>query len=282
MGKTTIIQRLDLHLVRVTARLTMAAGLTTVVGLTACGTGPSATTATPVATDVVQASSSTPTASPTTALTNTPPPVGTRDPLDCLRLSGTAYDNCADEIAFGYFLRDLKAMQDMGLPVYWLGREFTAAGQTFRGPYGAEFGGEVTGGGIRMSYDTWPEGTPFEGPTVGLDLTAYSPAAWENVRERITNPHPLPNEGKVTRRTVSVAGHDGELLAVPGGTRPINSLWLILPLDNVVVVAEAAAGGKMTPLPNLFATPTGPDWSPFINDLDLLVQVMQNLRLYPQ
>jgi hypothetical protein len=192
-----------------------------------------------------------------------------------MRSDFTADEECLDEVFFGYFLRDVKPMQDMGLSVYWLGREFTAAGQIFKGPYGAGFGGEVTGGGVRMSYDTWPEGTLFEGPTVSLDLTVYSPAAWQIVRERMTNPHPLPTEGKVTRRTVRVAGHEGQLPAVPAGTRPINALWLILPVDDIVVVAQAASGGPIDGR-------TGPDWSPFINDLDLLVQVMQGLRPYPQ
>jgi len=39
----------------------------------------------------------------------------------------------------------------MGLPVYWLGTEFTVEGLVFRGPHGAEFGGEVEQG-MGMSY----------------------------------------------------------------------------------------------------------------------------------
>jgi len=45
-----------------------------------------------------------------------------------------------------YFLRDVPTVEAMGLPVYWLGREFTVDGLLFRGPYVAEFGDEVEGG----------------------------------------------------------------------------------------------------------------------------------------
>ena len=45
-----------------------------------------------------------------------------------------------------YFLRDVATVEAMGLPVYWLGREFTVDGLVFRGPYGVRFGGEVEGG----------------------------------------------------------------------------------------------------------------------------------------
>jgi len=45
-----------------------------------------------------------------------------------------------------YFLRDVAAMEDLGLPVYWLGTEFTVDGHVFHGPYVSEFGAEVEGG----------------------------------------------------------------------------------------------------------------------------------------
>ena len=52
-----------------------------------------------------------------------------------------------EEQAYGYFLRDVATVEAMGLPVYWLGREFTVDGSVFRGPYVSEFGAEVEGGG---------------------------------------------------------------------------------------------------------------------------------------
>ena len=177
-------------------------------------------------------------------------------------------DDESDQRFYGYFLRDAKAMQEMGLPVYWLGREFTATpgGITFRGPYGAEFGAEVEGGGVFMGYLR-------EGPDPGLEITVYSPDAWELAKDRILNPRLMSNEGEVTRRTVTVKGRQAELISVPQFTRPVGQLRLILDLDEVVVVAVARSGGQ---------GPDGTDYSLFVNNPDLLVQVMQDLRPYPE
>ena len=66
-----------------------------------------------------------------------------------------------------------------------------------------------------------------------------------------------------------------ELLFLPRGTRPINQLWLILEMKDAVVVAQAHSGGP--------THPGGPDYNPFINNPDLLVQVIEeNLRPYPE
>jgi hypothetical protein len=78
----------------------------------------------------------------------------------------------------------------------------------------------------------------------------------------------------VTRRTVSVGGREGELLFLPLGTRPLNILRLVLDLGDVVVVAQTHAGGPVYP--------GGPDYTPFINNPDLLIQVMEDLRPYPE
>ena len=67
--------------------------------------------------------------------------------ISCLNLGESE-----DERFYGFFLRDAKTMEDMGLPVYWLGREFTAGGLTFHGPYAPEFGGEVESGELFMGY----------------------------------------------------------------------------------------------------------------------------------
>ena len=163
-----------------------------------------------------------------------------------------------------YFLRDAAAMQATGLPVYWLGTEFTVEGLVFRGPYGAEFGGEVEQG-IGMSYLA-----PVDGGNTGLGLTVRSRDAWARLEERVRNPG-LPG---VTRRMVTVGDREAELISIPLDTRPVNTLRLILELDEVVVVASALAGGAVYP--------GGPDYDPFINNPDLLVQVMQNLRPYPE
>jgi len=168
-----------------------------------------------------------------------------------------------EEQAYGYFLRDVATVEAMGLPVYWLGREFTVDGSVFRGPYVSEFGAEVEGGGVHMSY-------LLEGGNSSLDLTVYGRDAWEPVEDRVMNPR-LPG---VTRQTVSVGGREGELLFLPLDTRPLNVLRLILDFGDVVVVASAHAGGAVYP--------GGPDYNPFINNPDLLIQVMEDLRPYPQ
>ena len=103
----------------------------------------------------------------------------------------------------------------------------------------------------------------------------YSRAAWELAKDRILNPRVLSTEGEVTRRTVTVNGRQAELISVPSGSsRPVGKLRLVIDLNEVVVVAVATALGPISA--------GGPDYSPFINNPDLLVQVMQDLRPYPE
>jgi hypothetical protein len=187
--------------------------------------------------------------------------------LPAISCVGLGHNDDVNERFYGYFLRDAKAMQEMGLPVYWLGRQFTATpgGLTFRGPYGAEFGGEVEGGGVSVEYIT-------EGPN-RLDITIYSPHAWELAKDRILNPQLMSNEGEVTRRTVTVKGRQAELISVPSANRPVNALSLILELDTVVVLGEAHS---------LLSADGASELNIFINNPDLLVQVMQDLRPYPE
>ena len=172
-------------------------------------------------------------------------------------------DDQSEEGLDKYFLRDVAAMEELGLPVYWLGTEFTVDGSVFRGPYVAEFGDEVEGGGIRMSYI-------LEGGNTPAYLTTYSRTAWELVKDRMTN----PRTAGATSRAVSVLGESAEMFSAPGGTRQLNALWLILDLSDVVVVADTNAGGAVSP--------GGLDYNPFINNPDLLVQVMEGLRPYPE
>ena len=172
-----------------------------------------------------------------------------------------------DERFYGFFQRDAKVMQDMGLPVYWLGREFTAGGLTYRGPYAPEFGSDVETGDLLMGYK--PSGG------TSLEIRVYSPTAWQLVKDWVLNPRTLTTEGKVTRRTVTVRGRQAELISVPSGTRPVGKLRLVIDLDDVQVVAEASAFGPVSP--------GGPDRTVFINNPDLLVQVIdENLRPYPE
>jgi hypothetical protein len=164
-----------------------------------------------------------------------------------------------------YFLRDVATVEAMGLPVYWLGTEFTVDGLVFRGPYVAEFGAEVEGGGVDATYLA-----SLDGGNVDFALTTYSRDAWDLVEDRVTDPR-LPG---VTRTSVSVASREAELMSIPLGTRPVNQLRLIVEIGEVVVVATAFAGGA--------TYPDGPDYNPFINNPDLLIQVMEDLRPYPE
>jgi len=169
-----------------------------------------------------------------------------------------------------YFLRDVAAMQDMGLPVYWLGREFNVGALAFQGPYGVGFGGEVEGGGIFMQYISWLEGTPGEGTNTSLEMTEYSRGAWDLVKDRIMN----SSAPGITRRAVSVQGEEAVMILQAAGARPLNEIWLVLDRGDVTVVASANSGGPVSP--------GGPDYNTFINNPDLLVQVMQDLRHYPE
>jgi hypothetical protein len=68
-------------------------------------------------------------------------------------------------------------------------------------------------------------------------------------------------------------GREAELISVPSGGRPTNRLWLILELDPVVVVGEAGS---------VLSADGASELNIFINNPDLLVRVMQDLRPYPQ
>ena len=184
--------------------------------------------------------------------------------IACISVSG---GNQSEGDLDEYFLRDVATVEAMGLPVYWLGTEFTVDGLVFRGPYVAEFGDEVEGGGIHMSY-------LLDGGNSSLALTVYSMNAWSLAKERVENPK-IPGEPRpVTRRTVSVGTREAELLSLPLATREVNQLWLILNMEDAVAVAVAGSGGPVYP--------GGPDYNPFINNPDLLIQVMEDLRPYPE
>ena len=167
-----------------------------------------------------------------------------------------------------YFRRDVATAQAAGLEVYWLGQEFTADGLVFSGSYGAEFGAEVPGG-IQLTYLA-PSRAGGSSHT-RLDLIVRTRDAWAQAEARIREPG-VPG---VSRRMVAVQGREAELISIPLGTRPLNTLWLVLDVEDAVVVGQTLAGGR--------AYPGGPDYNPFINNPDVLVQVIEeNLRPYPE
>ena len=165
------------------------------------------------------------------------------------------------------FLTPVSAARQAGLTVYWLGPSFEAGGVLFttreaKFPEGIE---GVPLQGLLARYSSQPEQAGF------LDLQLLSRADWQQVKDKVTNP-PLPG---VTRSTARVDGTEGDLLFLPFGTRPLNVLRLVLDLGEVVVVAQAYS--VTAP-----ATEGGGELSPFIKDPDLLVQVMEDLRPYPE
>jgi hypothetical protein len=164
------------------------------------------------------------------------------------------------------FLGAVATAQALDYPVYWLGRQFTVDGLAFEGPDVVDFATERDEGKVAMTYVA---------PSASLRLSAYSPNAWALVKDRVTDPE-IPGERRpVTRRAVSVKARQAELLSLPPATREVNQLWLILDMGDGVVVAVAPSGGP--------AYPGGPDYSPFINNPNLLVQVIEeNLRPYPE
>src|SRR3990170_2082855 len=102
---------------------------------------------------------------------------------------GTRSDGEPQDDLDKYFRRDVATAEAGGVHVYWLGREFTAGDLVFRGPYGAEFGAEVEGGGVHMTYLA-----PVDGKgNTGLDLILYGRNAWTQAEQRITNPK-IPGE----------------------------------------------------------------------------------------
>jgi hypothetical protein len=66
--------------------------------------------------------------------------------ISCLSF-GESQEN-ADKRFYSYFLRDEKAMEDMGLPVYWLGRGFTAGGWHFMGLMEPNSAARLKAGGL--------------------------------------------------------------------------------------------------------------------------------------
>jgi hypothetical protein len=172
---------------------------------------------------------------------------------------------------FQNFVALAERAEEEGFTPYWLGRSFSSDSLVFEGPNVADFGADVVGGGIGMSY-----AAPIRsGGTVPLYLTLYSRDAWNHVENEICASGSCVTKpwDRTERLTVSVLGRDALLLLISAGARPINSARLIIDLGDTVVRAEAAAGGA--------SVEGGRDVNPLI-DPDELLRVMEQLRPYPQ
>jgi hypothetical protein len=170
------------------------------------------------------------------------------------------------------FLTSVAAAEEAGLMVHWLGDAFDVEGMRFRSG-SAKFPEGILGVGLE-GIEIYYLMDPSEGGT-SLGLQVFPRSEWVKVEQKVRN-LTIPGEPQpVTRRTVDVQSRKAELLSLPLGTREVNQLWLILELDDTVVVAQAHSGGP------IYAG--GPDYNPFINNPDLLVQVIdENLRPYPE
>ena len=125
-------------------------------------------------------------------------------------------------------------------------------------------GADVIGGGLDIHYDAEVQKDSF----VDLQLIMYSKAAWEFVKGQT---HPLPPDA--VAKPVTILGQPTELVSVPAGTRPVNTLSIQVTLGDTVLRVSAGSGGVLTP--------GGPDANPLVDEATFLA-VMQNLRPYPE
>jgi hypothetical protein len=149
---------------------------------------------------------------------------------------------------------------DRNYDIYWLGREFDAGGQTFRGPEVPDGGiADIEGGGLTTLYD---------GDIGELSITLYSRAAWDLALEsRARGVQPT-----LMKEQVDVHGWPAELET--NYYRPGYTAARILVVDLGRTVIEAASGSVVPRTP-------GPEPNPLI-DKETFLSVLQNLRPYPQ
>jgi hypothetical protein len=164
----------------------------------------------------------------------------------------------AETILFDNFKTVVPTAPGDGYTPYWLGREFEAGGQQFRGPYTSAIELKVPGGGVSTDYDA-EKGT--------LTITSYSQAAWA---QSPLNKSPLP-QAAITA-PVTAGAHAGKLIRVPLRGRP-NLLEVVFDLGETVVVATTfvdASHPNATPNPN-----------PLVDEATLLA-VLAQMPPYPQ
>lgn len=142
-----------------------------------------------------------------------------------------------------------------GYTPYWLGRQFEAGGQQFRGPFTSVIGHEVPGYGVSTDYDS------ITGTFV--TITSYSPTAWNENKART----PIGSSS----RAVTVAAHDA-LLTTTVEQQSVAAQRLDVQMGQTHVVAVTYALQPLTPAGNA---------NPLVDEQTFL-SVMQQLRPYPQ
>ena len=186
--------------------------------------------------------------------------------LFAVLLAGCEDEQQAEPGLNAAFLTPVAAAREAGLSVYWLGPSFEAGGVLFTTSE-AKFPEGIAGvplQGLVMRYSSGLEPGGF------LDLQLLSKSDWGQVKEKLVD----PQASGAGHRAVSVAGREGDLFLRSAASRPLNALSLIVDLGDVALVADTNSSGAVRP--------GGPDYNPFINNPDLLVQVMQDLRPYPE
>lgn len=163
------------------------------------------------------------------------------------------------EHAFNNYKKAIAGATSDGYVPVWLGRTFDAGGLTFVGPSVDDIANPIRGGGVHFRYDV-------DNPLSYVDLTQYSPTAWENLgRAR------PPDSG----RAVQIGPYAGKLINMPPARGNPAIIEIVVNVDGSFLVARVQAfGGEPQGTPE-------PQPNPLLNEATFLA-VMQNLRPYPQ
>ena len=162
------------------------------------------------------------------------------------------------------FLTAVATVPHRQYTIYWLGPEFTADGVTFNGPNVPGIGA-VDEQSMEMQYVA-----SSGGGGAGIQFMLFSPQAWSVTRDRVRFPS---GAAHISRKTVSVAGQDAELIFEGTKARPLNDVIMIIEFPDAAVVATAYSGGV--------AVEGRSDINPLVDEATL-VSVMNTLRPYPQ
>lgn len=144
---------------------------------------------------------------------------------------------------------------------YWLGESFLAVGEVFRGPVTDEmFGGDVAGERLSIQYFA-------DRCCSDLRLTTYSKAAWQQEQAR-RGPSWFE---EADQSPVLLDGRDATLVRRTDPIQPIVSIFVIM--DDGDLVLEASTSSQSSP---------GGAESNLLVGTDLLIGVLQDVRLYPE
>jgi len=147
--------------------------------------------------------------------------------------------------------------QEAGLRAYWVGPEFEAGGRTFHAT-GGRFEDHEEPSFVNVYYQSPSEG----GGSVGFWITFYPPEQWESAKARV-----LPRSTDVTRQSIIVHGWSAQLFSIPVG-RWTNQLVIVDAPDGIIVTRGNASISNFRQVNPL-------------NDPDVLLAVLENLRPYP-